>query len=120
MGIQLDNEMRACRKRIAQSAEQRACKKADRFAADQRLHLAVESAIEHITAIIDEVAEEHNKSFETISALVHLGGTVLKQHRAPTIQNALSYCWACINDGRCKSSSLLTLHCISLLMFRRG
>ena len=106
MAIQPDQKPHV-RSKISMSAEQKAQNKMEQFAADQYLHLAIEAAIEHITEIIDDVADEYNKSFKTIGSLVHLSGTVFKQHRAPTIQNALSYCWAHVKDGRCMSILLL-------------
>ena len=102
MGVQHNGKLYARQKPAKQSEEHQRLEKAARFKADQLLHLAIQEAIEDITNLIDKIAEEHNKSFDEISSLVHLGGHVLKQRRAPTIQNALSYCWARISDGRCE------------------
>ena len=79
MGIQCTKKTYTCTKHIQPSDEQVQIKKAARFEADQLLHLAIQAATESIANIIDKVAEEYNRSFNGISSLVHLGGTVLKQ-----------------------------------------
>ena len=102
MGVQHNAKSYACEKPAKQSEEHQRLEKAAHFKADQLLHLAIQEAIEDITSLIDKIADKHNKSFDEISALVHLGSHVLKQRHAPTIQNALSYYWAHINDGCCE------------------
>ncbi|KAI0055189.1 hypothetical protein BV25DRAFT_1922016 [Artomyces pyxidatus] len=101
MGVTTPDKPKRSRAKAApKSDEQRAHEKAERFAADQRLHVALEAASDTIRELIDELAEQHNRSFDEISNLLHLGGHILKDRRRPAPHNALSYCWARFEDGR--------------------
>jgi len=79
MGVQRQSKIYRRSKPAAKSSEQHAIARAARFKADQELHLAVQNIIEDIASLIDKTAEEFNKSYDEISNLVHLGGTVIKQ-----------------------------------------
>ena len=116
MGVQRNKRSYARPTVIQLSGGQRKAERVARFEADQRLHLAVQDAIEDITNAIEKIAEEHNKSFDEISSLVNLGGHVLKQRWAPMIQNALSYCWAQMKGRCCKSAQSCIFFTRSILI----
>jgi hypothetical protein len=76
--------------------------KADALAGKQKLKADIAAAIEAIDRIIEELADEHEITFERASTLVHLGGRILKDRRRPSIQNAYRFCLARVEDGRCQ------------------
>jgi Pup-like protein len=84
------------------SDEQRAKEKEDNLTRKTKLKAAIDVAIDQIDNIIEALADEYNIGFSQACNYVHLGGRVFKDRRRPTIQNAYSFCWARVEDGRCE------------------
>jgi hypothetical protein len=64
----------------------------------------IELALVEIDDVVDTLAQKHNKTVEFVQEQLHLGGHVLKQQRAPGINNAFAYCEARCESDECGSS----------------
>ncbi|KAH9955333.1 hypothetical protein BGW80DRAFT_1258233 [Lactifluus volemus] len=87
-------------KPLPKSDQERASAKAQATEKKVKLNAAIKAAIEVIDKIIEDLADEHEITFDHASTMVHLGGRVFKDRRRPSIQNAYRFCLARIEDGR--------------------
>jgi ribosomal protein L7Ae-like RNA K-turn-binding protein len=98
----VDSKKRQRPKPAPKSEEQRAREKADAAKKKVKLKAGITAATEAINKIIEDLADEHEVTFEYASTMVHLGGRVFKDRRRPSIQNAYWFCLACVEDRRCE------------------
>jgi ribosome-binding protein aMBF1 (putative translation factor) len=63
---------------------------------------AIEDALEKVSEIIKDLANETGMSENEASEKLHLGGHVLKDRRSVNAYNAWLFCQSRVDDKRCK------------------
>jgi len=103
-------------KKAKPSAEQRQQSRADALHAAQALQADINTALNDLHVMVQTLAVRHNCNEAFITEQIHLGGHIIKQKRAPGINNAYAHCEArCENE--CKLFFLLKYLTVSPLYF---
>jgi hypothetical protein len=85
-------------KKAKPSPEQHKQSRIDAQGAAEALQSNINTALGDLCMVVETLALQHNRSEEFITEQLHLGGHVLKQRRAPGINNAYAYCEAQCED----------------------
>lgn len=97
-------------KKVKPSPEQRKQSRIDAQQAAEALQSDINTALGELHTVIETLALRHNRSEEFITEQLHLGGHILKQRRAPGINNAYAYCEArCGDECQYPSHSIIKL-----------
>ncbi|KIM81189.1 hypothetical protein PILCRDRAFT_504494 [Piloderma croceum F 1598] len=81
-------------KKATPSVEQRKQTRNDAQQAAEALQADVDVALDDLHTIVENLALRHNRSEDFIAEQLHLGGHVIKQKRAPGLNNAYAHCEA--------------------------
>ena len=90
-------------KKVTPSVEK--CKQAhnDAQQAAEALQADVDVALDNLHTIVENLAFWHNRSEDFIAEQLHLGGHIIKQKRAPGLNNAYTHCEA-QSENECQLS----------------
>lgn len=80
------------------SQEQRKLQHESALQAVEALQQDIYNILDQIQEAVERLSHEHTKSKAFILEQLHLGGNVLKQKRAPGINNAYAHCEAWYED----------------------
>jgi hypothetical protein len=81
-------------KKAKPSVEQRKQVRNDAQQAAEALQTDIDTALDNLHTVVETLALRHNRSEDFITEQLHLGGHVIKQKRAPGLNNAYAHCEA--------------------------
>jgi hypothetical protein len=85
-------------KKAKPSQEQRKHAREQAHQAAQDLQKDINDALTDLQEVVQTLSHRHNRTEDFIAEQLHLGGHVIKQKRAPGINNAYAHC-----EARCEN-----------------